>query len=159
MYASNKGTFLFGRLLSAIARGASVAACAQPEKGSTVVSERRLGDNRKALLKSADVRLVTATTPGRNSLPGRVHPAQFTCIEPSPNIAKAAHEGFNFGGSLGLGGLPSGACIDLTLAFAKARTEAVAQMTERLATSAKLLRATVHGSASVYPHNQMEGTR
>ena len=155
MFLTNR--FSFARFWGAIVTTAALTACVQAEKGSTVLSEKPLGTSGTALLTSADVRLVASTTPRPDSQPGRVRPTQITCIEPSPDIAKAVHESFNFGGSLGLGGLPSGVSADLALAFAKARAESVAQMTERLATI-QLLRDGLYRACEAYANGAISDT-
>lgn len=134
-----------------------LGACSQAPEGSTVMAQQPLGAEGNALLTSADVRIITTTTPITQVQPGRVVPTQITCIEPSPDIAKAVHENFSLGASVGLGGLPSGVSADLAFAFAKARAEAVAQMTERLATI-QLLRDGLYRACEAYANGAISDT-
>ena len=135
--------------------GAVLAGCG--DQGSTFSISKMMGDSGNAVLTSADLRAITSTKVGDGSRPGRVHPNQINCLEPSPDIAKAVSSNFNLGASLGITGLPSGITPDLAVAFANARAEAVAQMTNRLATI-QLLRDGLYRACEAYANGAISDT-
>jgi hypothetical protein len=155
MTASIRKEFSWLRLMGTVLAAAFIAGCAGNDD-STKLESRTLGTS-DALLTTADIRLISATPRGAGSLSGRVNPKQIICVEPSPDIAKAVSANFNFGGSLGLGGLPSGVTADVALSFARARAESVAQMTERLATI-QLLRDGLYRACEAYANGAISDT-
>lgn len=84
------------------------------------------------LATNAEFRAITRTKIGQFTA-GRVTPKFIVCTEPSPDIAKVVSESFSADAEIAaeIAGKGGGSAA---LSLARARAEAVAQMTERLAT-------------------------
>jgi hypothetical protein len=109
-----------------------------------------------AMVTSADQRTIIETQPKSDSKPGRVSPSYLHCAEPSPDIALAVSKSFNLGASLDVQGLKD---VDPKLAFAvsSANAQAIAQLTERLATI-QLLRDGLYRACEAYENGAISDT-
>ena len=103
----------------------SVTGCSQ---GSTVHIAKKFSPG-ESLLTSADIRSINRTKGIYAG--GRIVPEYITCAEPSPDIAKAISESFNFSGTFGIGGLPSGVSPEAAAAISLARAEGMATDLEK----------------------------
>jgi hypothetical protein len=102
---------------------------------------------------SADKRLVIASPiPAGDNL-GHFRPSQVVCAEPSPDVAKAVSEAFNAGITVEIKGntapLSPQAQGDIAAAVSRSRAEAIAELTERLATIS-LLRDGLYRACEAY---------
>ncbi|HYC05425.1 MAG TPA: hypothetical protein VED40_19190 [Azospirillaceae bacterium] len=128
-------------------------------QGSTFLDSVKLGGG-SALATSADLRLVTSSpAPSRDA--GRNTPANVVCAEPSPDVAKIASSAFDFGGS---GGLKlagpeqiTSRDLQMALALSASRAEALAQLTQRLATI-QLLRDGLYRACEAYANGAISDT-
>lgn len=110
-----------------------------------------------ALLTGADFRAITVTKAADGSTHGRVNPAYIRCAEPSPDVAKAVGRSLNVGGSASVAGLPSGIDPKVAFAISSAHAQAIAQLTERLATI-QLLRDGLHSACEAYANGAISDT-
>jgi len=108
---------------------------------------------------SADVRLVIATPVTIYQPDGRIERRQITCAEPSPDVAKAVAEAFGGSGTFSFTGktpkLPVQGSADATGAATRGYAEAVAQMTERIAT-VQLLRDGQYRACEAYANGAID---
>lgn len=83
---------------------------------------------------------------------------RITCAEPSPDVAKAVSEAFNLGGALDVAArgaeLPAEGAARASLALSTARAEALAQLTNRLATI-QLLRDGLYRACEAYANGAL----
>ncbi len=123
--------------------------------GSTVLQTQKLGKD-ESLVTSADVRTITRTDISKSSEFGRVMPSSVVCAEPSPDVAKAVSESFQLDSKVAaeVAGKGGGS---LALAMARERAEAIAQMTERLATI-QLLRDGMYRACEAYANGALSKT-
>lgn len=110
-----------------------------------------------AIVTNADQRAIIEVQQIPDSKPGRVRPVYLHCAEPSPDIAIAISKGFNLGTSVSVSGLPQGVEPKLALAISRANAEAVAQLTERLATI-QLLRDGLYRACEAYANGAISDT-
>ncbi len=110
----------------------------------------------EALVTSAEVRTVMQTRPQTTQF-GRVVPSHITCAEPSPDVAKVVSQAVGAGGALSVSGLPSGISPKAAAAISSANAQAVAQLTERLATI-QLLRDGLHRACEAYANGAVSDT-
>lgn len=110
-----------------------------------------------ALLTGADFRAITVTRAADGSTRGRVNPEYIRCAEPSPDVAKAVGRSLNVGGSASVAGLPSGIDPKVAFAISSAHAQAIAQLTERLATI-QLLRDGLHSACEAYANGAISDT-
>lgn len=126
--------------------------------GCAGISRKRLGSG-EALGTEAEIRLVTAVPVVAGG--GRVHPRQVVCAEPSPDIAKAISEAKNLGSSFAGTAkgpqLPADIDLKTALALSSSHAEAVAQMTNRLATI-QLLRDGLYRACEAYQNGAISDT-
>ena len=110
-----------------------------------------------ALTTGSDVRAINESEVGTNSVHGRVHPRYIRCAEPSPDVAKAVSNAF--GGSLSamVSGLPAGVTPQVAGAVSRSHAEALAQLTERLATM-QLLRDGLYRACEAYANGAISDT-
>ena len=122
------------------------------------ISRKRLGLG-EAIGTQADLRIVTANPVQTSG--GRVIPRQIVCAEPSPDIAKAISEAKSLGSSFvgkGKGAeLPAEIDLKTALALSSSHAEAVAQMTNRLATI-QLLRDGLYRACEAYQNGAISDT-
>ncbi len=130
-------------------------ACFGCSNGATVLQAQKLGKD-ETLVTSADLRTITRTEVAENSDFGRVKPTAVTCAEPSPDVAKAVAESFQLDSEVAaeVSGQGGGS---LALAMARERAEAIAQMTERLATI-QLLRDGMYRACEAYANGALSKT-
>jgi len=118
--------------------------------GSAGCGIRYLGDS-QALLTGADQRLVI-NSPAKFDR-GRNVPEQIFCAEPSPDVAKALSEAFNVSAALDAVArgrdLPVDGALKAAAAISQSRAEAMAQLTNRLATI-QLLRDALYRACEAY---------
>lgn len=135
------------RLGIALATLAGLAACEQT--GSTLL-ETIATPGGTTLATAADVRTVNQI----RRADGRGY---VTCAEPSPDVAKAVGQSFNFGGSLSVQGLPANISPQVAASIARARAESIAQLGERLATI-QLLRDGLYRACEAYANGAISPT-
>jgi len=113
----------------------------------------------ETLATSGELRLVTSS-PGEHQ-GGRMRPSQVVCAEPSPDVAKIAAQAFGAGGTLDLGlrgsQAPAESDLKSTLALSASRAEALAQLTQRLATI-QLLRDGLYRACEAYANGAISDT-
>jgi hypothetical protein len=113
-----------------------------------------------AVATSADVRLVL-TKPVDPADGDYVKPKTITCAEPSPDMARIVTEALGASSSLSVQGKmpssPTPAQLNATMALSKAHAEAIAQMTERLATI-QLLRDALYRACEAYANGAISST-
>lgn len=127
-----------------------VAACTGPTGQVDKVVAFQEG---KALLTSADVRMVTKIKPGVGSRPGQVTPEALVCAEPSPDLARALSNSTNFGLSASVQGL-EGLDPKVAASIAQAQAQAVGQLGERLAT-VQILRDALYRACEAYANGAL----
>jgi hypothetical protein len=110
-----------------------------------------------ALTTGAEVRAISESEVGASSVHGRVQPKYIRCAEPSPDVAKAVSN--SFGGSLSamVSGLPAGVTPQVAGAISRSHAEAMAQLTERLATM-QLLRDGLYRACEAYANGAISDT-
>ena len=108
------------------------------------------------LATKAEYRTVTRTSVAAQSDFGRIKPSAIICAEPSPDVAKAVSESFELDSKIAadIAGQGSGS---LALAMAQQRAEAIAQMTERIAT-VQLLRDGMYRACEAYANGALSKT-
>lgn len=108
------------------------------------------------VMTTADVRAIHQIEVKNGINEGRIIPEYIICAEPSPDIAKAVADALNLSASADFKGLAS---VDpkLAAAVSKARTEGVAQLTERLATI-QLLRDTLYRACEAYANGAISAS-
>ncbi len=128
-----------------------LAACA----GEKAIQWHSFGDD-SILLTKAEYRAVTRTRVGAESDFGRIKPSAIVCAEPSPDVAKAVSESFELDSKIAadVAGQGSGS---LALDLARQRAEAIAQMTERIAT-VQLLRDGMYRACEAYANGALSKT-
>ncbi|HVJ42298.1 MAG TPA: peptidoglycan-binding domain-containing protein [Dongiaceae bacterium] len=122
------------------------------------VERHELGTS-QTLATDAGARLVTATPiVGTVDSTGRFKPHQINCAEPSPDVAKAIQAAFSSGISLDVSGqspnMPADMQAKLANAIAASRSEALAQLTERLPTI-QLLRDGLFRACEAYANGTL----
>ena len=136
------------RFLLAFASVVALSGCAAGMKPQVVSVA-----GREVLLTGANVRALNYSY-----LTGRGGSTRaLTCAEPSPDIAEAINNAFNFGGSFGIGGLPGGVSPEAAAALSSSRAQAVAQLGERLATI-QLLRDGLYRACEAYANGAISQT-
>ena len=140
--------------------GAAVAATVLSACGTSDfrVEHHELGTS-QTLATDAGARLVTATPiVGEVDSSGRFKPRQVNCAEPSPDVAKAIQTAFSSGISLDVTGqsanMPADLQARLANAVATSRSEALAQLTERLPTI-QLLRDGLFRACEAYANGTL----
>src|SRR5260370_29303912 len=112
----------------------------------------------QSLATDADYRLVTATPILEPDSVGRFKPRQISCAEPSPDVARAVSQAFNAGITVNIQGqaadLPADVQAKIAGAVAQSRSEAVAQLTERLPTI-QLLRDGLFRACEAYANGAL----
>jgi hypothetical protein len=123
--------------------------------GSAGCGLRYLG-NSTTLFTTADQRLVVnapAKLEGGRNVPGHIY-----CAEPSPDVAKAISESTNVSGALDAivrsREAPAEGALKAAAAVSKARAEALAQLTNRLATI-QLLRDSLYRACEAYANGAL----
>lgn len=143
------------KICGAVLAAATLSACGA---GDFQVERHALGSS-QALATDAGARLVTATPiVGTVDSTGRFKPHQINCAEPSPDVAKAIETAFSSGISLDVTGQPGNMPADLQAklanAIATSRSEALAQLTERLPTI-QLLRDGLFRACEAYANGTL----
>jgi hypothetical protein len=119
---------------------------------------RYLGES-QALLTAVDQRVIV-TSPAQLA-GGRNVPKQILCAEPSPDVAKALSESFNISGALDAVArgreLPVEGALQAATAISRTRAEALAQLTNRLATI-QLLRDSLYRACEAYSNGALSET-
>lgn len=127
--------------------------------GPTLRVTPNMGDLH-AIATSADVRLVL-TKPVDPVDADYVRPKTITCAEPSPDMARIVTEALGSSSSLSvkgkLPGSPTPEQLNATMALSKSHAEAIAQMTERLATI-QLLRDGLYRACEAYANGAISST-
>lgn len=136
----------FTRVIAALSVAALLAGC----------GGMRFLPGGRAIVTDAQERAILEMKAGDGSVPGRVKPAYLHCAEPSPDIAVAVSKGFNLGTSLSVP-LPQGVEPKLAFAVSHATAQAMAQLTERLATI-QLLRDGLHRACEAYANGAISDT-
>lgn len=122
-------------------------------------AEHRTLATSEVLATDAGARLVTAT-PIVNGVDntGRFKPHQVNCAEPSPDVAKAIQAAFSSGVSVDVSGQPANTPAEMQAKLANAvavsRSEALAQLTERLPTI-QLLRDGLFRACEAYSNGAL----
>lgn len=143
------------KICGAVLAAAVLSACGA---GDFQVEHHTLGSS-QTLATDAGARLVTATPiVGTVDSTGRFKPHQINCAEPSPDVAKAIETAFSSGISLDVTGQPGNMPADLQAklanAIATSRSEALAQLTERLPTI-QLLRDGLFRACEAYANGTL----
>ena len=133
----------------------SISLLAAACSGSTIHEIENLGRD-KTLVTSTDVRVINRI-PVRAFGNGRVIPESISCAEPSPDVAKAVSESFNLSGSFETGFAGPGVSPNVAAAMVNARSEAIAQLTQRLATI-QLLRDGLYRACEAYANGAINST-
>lgn len=142
-------------LFVSVAGGLALFALAGCSNDGTVQEVRSLPAG-SSLLTSADVRTVNRTEVSRDS-DGRItKPESLICAEPSPDIAKVVSASFGASVSAEAQGL-QGVDPKLAAAITRARSEGLAQLTERLATI-QLLRDGLYRACEAYVNGAISET-
>ncbi|GEM_PF-2247281 len=127
-----------------------------PACGDLNVASQPIAAN-SALITQADTRVISTTQASLDPL-GKNRPAQITCAEPSPDIAKAVDKAFGAGGNVTFninGAQPtSDQVVQIAAAVSRSRSEAVAQLGERLA-SIQLLRDGLYRACEAYQNGAL----
>ena len=110
-----------------------------------------------AIFTGAETRAVSETEVGSGSEHGRVKPRYVRCAEPSPDVAKAVANSFGGGLTAVVRGLPSGVTPEVAGAISRSHAEAIAQLTERLATM-QLLRDGLYRACEAYANGAISDT-
>lgn len=142
--------FLRFRIPLGLTALALVSACSEK-----AIQSQSFGDN-SILATKAEYRTVTRTSVTEASDFGRMMPSAIVCAEPSPDVAKAVSESFQLDSEIAadIAGKGSGS---LALAMATQRAEAIAQMTERIATI-QLLRDGMYRACEAYANGALSKT-
>ena len=122
------------------------------------VEHHTLGTS-EALATDASARLVSATPiVGGVDSTGRFKPHQINCAEPSPDVAKAIESAFSSGVTIDVTGkttdMPADLQARLANSIAQSRSEALAQLTERLPTI-QLLRDGLFRACEAYANGTL----
>ncbi|HTI44850.1 MAG TPA: hypothetical protein VL462_00630, partial [Candidatus Nitrosotalea sp.] len=122
-------------------------------------AEHRTLATSEVLATDAGARLVTATPiVGGVDNTGRFKPHQVNCAEPSPDVAKAIQAAFSSGVSVDVSGQPANTPAEMQAKLANAvavsRSEALAQLTERLPTI-QLLRDGLFRACEAYSNGAL----
>jgi len=122
-------------------------------------AEHRTLATSEVLATDAGARLVTATPiVGGVDNTGRFRPHQVNCAEPSPDVAKAIQAAFSSGVSVDVSGQPANTPAEMQAKLANAvavsRSEALAQLTERLPTI-QLLRDGLFRACEAYSNGAL----
>ncbi|HWU00761.1 MAG TPA: hypothetical protein VN229_24195, partial [Terriglobales bacterium] len=133
----------------------ALAACSN----SDFRAEHRTLATSDVLATDAGARLVTATPiVGGVDDTGRFKPHQVNCAEPSPDVAKAIQAAFSSGVSVDVSGQPANTPAEMQAKLANAvavsRSEALAQLTERLPTI-QLLRDGLFRACEAYSNGAL----
>jgi hypothetical protein len=114
-----------------------------------------------AVATSADVRLVLTKPVDPAGNTDYVSPKTITCAEPSPDMARIVSQALGESSSFSLKGKmpsqPTAAQLNATMALSKSHAEAIAQMTERLATI-QLLRDGLYRACEAYSNGAISAT-
>ena len=110
-----------------------------------------------ALTTGPDVRAIVESEVGAGSVSGRVQPRHIRCAEPSPDVAKAVSNGFGADLSALVSGLPGNVTPQVAAAVSRSHAEAIAQLTERLATM-QLLRDGLYRACEAYANGAISDT-
>jgi hypothetical protein len=117
---------------------------------------RGFGDG-QIMFTTAEQRSLTSTQAHLDEF-GRNRPSRIGCVEPSPDVAKAIATSMNTGISVSIEGsaadLPAQAKADIAGAVARARSEALAQLTERVPTI-QLLRDGLFRACEAYSNGAL----
>jgi hypothetical protein len=150
-----RATTWSGGLLLALA----LAGCSGPN--SFFAEKKTLGKESDVILTDAGARGMTATNIPPSDAVGHFAPRQINCAEPSPDVAKAIDTAFSAGISVSVTAegaqLPADAQAKIAGAVARARSEALAQMTERLPTI-QLLRDGLFRACEAYANGALSPT-
>lgn len=122
-------------------------------------AEHRSLATSEVLATDAGARLVTATPiVGGVDNTGRFRPHQVNCAEPSPDVAKAIQAAFSSGVSVDVSGQPANTPAEMQAKLANtvavSRSEALAQLTERLPTI-QLLRDGLFRACEAYSNGAL----
>src|SRR5712691_7887218 len=110
-----------------------------------------------AVFTGAEVRAINESTVGQESAHGRITPKYVRCAEPSPDVAKAVSTSLGASLSAVIRGLPSGVTPQVAGAVSRSHAEAIAQLTERLATM-QLLRDGLYRACEAYANGAISDT-
>jgi hypothetical protein len=108
------------------------------------------------LVQPAENRALTSTPVLAGSIPGRVMPREVVCSEPSPDIARLVGESSKIEGNLAAN-IAAGITPEVALAYAHARSEAIANLGKRLATI-QLLRDGTFRACEAYRNGAISDT-
>ncbi len=137
-------------IIRTLAVGAAVMALTGCTNAGDEFEGTRL-NKKRSLVTTATVRLVYRTEiPGENGSSKTV-----TCAEPSPDVAQAVSRAF--GGGLSAEANLEGVPVEVAASLTLARAQAVAQMTERLATI-QLLRDGLYRACEAYANQAISDT-